>query len=81
MPHVKSNGTNIWYDVVGQGDPLVLIGGNSLVHRQWDFMLPLLRDHFQVILYDQRGAGLSDRPSSGISVEQWVDDLRYFLWQ
>ena len=79
MPHVKSNGTNIWYDVVGQGDPLVLIGGNSLVHRQWDFMLPLLRDHFQVILYDQRGAGLSDRPSSGISVEQWVDDLRIVL--
>lgn len=41
--------------------PLVLVGGGSLVHRQWDFLLPILKDHFRVILYDQRGAGLSDR--------------------
>lgn len=79
MPYVKSSGANIWYDVVGDGEPLVLIGGSSLVHRQWDFMLPILRDHFKVILYDQRGAGLSDRPASGITVEQWVDDLRAVL--
>lgn len=69
----------IWYDVVGDGEPLVLIGGSSLVHRQWDFMLPMLRDHFKVILYDQRGAGLSDRTPTGITVEQWVDDLKIVL--
>lgn len=79
MPHVKSNGAKIWYDVVGKGDPFVLVGGNSLVHRQWDFLLPILQDHFRVILYDQRGAGLSDRSPRGISVEQWVEDLRMVL--
>jgi len=80
MPYVTSNdGKKIWYDIVGNGEPLVLIGGSSLVHQQWDFMLPLLRDYFKLILYDQRGAGLSDRPSSGITVEQWVDDLRLML--
>jgi len=80
MPYVTSNdGKEIWYDVVGDGEPLVLIGGSSLVHRQWDFMLPILRDHFKVILYDQRGAGLSDRSPDGITVEQWVDDLGMVL--
>lgn len=79
MPHVKSNGAKIWYDVVGQGEPLVLIGGGSLVHRQWDFVLPILRDHFRVVLYDQRGAGFSDRAAVGISVEQWVDDLKVVI--
>ena len=80
MPHVTANdGKKIWYDVVGDGEPLVLIGGSSLVHRQWDFMLPILQDHFKVILYDQRGAGLSDRTPAGITVEQWVDDLKMIL--
>jgi len=75
----NSEGKRVWYDVVGDGDPLVLIGGSSLVHRQWDFMLPILQDHFKVILYDQRGAGLSDRTPVGITVEQWVDDLKMVL--
>ncbi len=73
------DGKRIWYDVVGAGDPLVLVGGSSLVHRQWDFLAPILKDQFKVILYDQRGAGLSDRPARGITVEQWVDDLKLIL--
>ena len=80
MPYItSSDGIKIWYDAVGQGDPLVLIGGSSLVSNQWEFMLPILKDHFRVILYDQRGAGRSDRPTSGITVEQWVDDLKLIL--
>ncbi len=75
----SSDGVNIWYDTVGEGDPLVLIGGSSLVSNQWEFMLPILKDHFKVILYDQRGAGRSDRPATGITVEQWADDLKLVL--
>jgi pimeloyl-ACP methyl ester carboxylesterase len=80
MAYITSNdGKGIWYNVVGDGEPLVLIGGSSLVHNQWDFMLPILQDHFKVILYDQRGAGLSDRSPEGITVEQWADDLKQIL--
>jgi len=80
MAYITSNdGKKIWYDSVGKGDPLVLIGGSSLVHRQWDFMVPILQDHFNIILYDQRGAGLSDRTPQGVSVQQWADDLRLIL--
>lgn len=75
----SEDGKRVWYDVVGSGEPLVLVGGSSLVHRQWDFLVPILKDQFKVILYDQRGAGLSDRPVSGITVEQWVDDLKIIL--
>jgi pimeloyl-ACP methyl ester carboxylesterase len=80
MPYMTADdGVKIWYDVEGKGEPLVLIGGSSLVHRQWDFMRPLLADAYRLILYDQRGAGLSDRGSKGVSVEQWTDDLRRIL--
>ncbi len=80
MPYItREDGPKIWYDVAGEGDPLVLIGGSSLVRRQWDFMVPFLQDRFKVILCDQRGAGLSDRPSAGITAEKWVDDLIMIL--
>lgn len=80
MPYItNSEGKKVWYDVVGDGEPLVLVGGSSNVHTQWDFMLPILRDYFKVILYDQRGAGLSDRTPDGISVEQWADDVKMVL--
>ena len=80
MPYLISRDSKkIWYTVVGNGQPLVLIGGSSIAHRQWDFMVPILQDHFKVILFDQRGAGLSDRSPIGISVEQWVDDLKLIL--
>jgi len=69
----------IWFDTVGTGDPLVLIGGSSIVHRQWDFMVPILKDNFKLILFDQRGAGLSDRSSDNISIDQWTDDLKMIL--
>jgi len=39
MPYIKSqdgDGIKIWYDVVGKGDPLVLIGGSSLISNQWE---------------------------------------------
>ncbi len=80
MPDLLTpDGFKIWYDVAGEGEPLVLIGGSSLVHNQWDFMAPLLRDRFKIVFYDQRGAGLSDRPATGISLENWVDDLKGIL--
>ena len=80
MPFViDGDGKKVWYDVQGNGYPLALIGGSSLVHRQWDFMVPILKDHFKVILFDQRGAGLSDRTPAGISLDRWVDDLKSIL--
>jgi pimeloyl-ACP methyl ester carboxylesterase len=80
MPYVMDGDRKkVWYDVQGNGYPLALIGGSSLVHRQWDFMVPILKDHFRVILFDQRGAGLSDRTPAGISLDGWVDDLKSIL--
>ena len=73
------DGKNIWYKTIGSGQPVVLIGGSSIAHRQWDFMVPILRDHYRLILFDQRGAGKSDRDPVGITAEQWVDDLKEIL--
>jgi pimeloyl-ACP methyl ester carboxylesterase len=80
MPVInRPDGVGVWYDTIGHGEPLVLVGGSGLASNQWEFMLPLLRDRYQLILFDQRGAGRSNRPTSGITVEQWADDLKAVL--
>jgi len=73
------DGKKIWYESIGKGPSVVLIGGSSIAHRQWDFMVPILRDHYRLIRYDQRGTGRSDRDPAGISAEQWVEDVRVML--
>ncbi|OGU03685.1 MAG: hypothetical protein A2W29_05215 [Gemmatimonadetes bacterium RBG_16_66_8] len=45
------------YEVVGQGDPVVLIHGFGLDRRAWDPQLPALTAQFRVIRYDLRGHG------------------------
>jgi hypothetical protein len=51
LPFLKER---VWYTRIGEGDPLVLIGGSSLVHNQWDFILSELTDSFQVVLYESK---------------------------
>lgn len=51
------------YELSGDGGPVVLLlheMGGSL--ESWDFVLPLLTPRCRVLRYDQRGAGLSEKP-------------------
>lgn len=77
MSKINDKGTEIWYEVTGSGDPLVLSGGFGLLHNQRDFVRELPAEHFQVIDWNYRGAGRSDRawPGGRFDQETWVDDL------
>jgi pimeloyl-ACP methyl ester carboxylesterase len=77
----RADGIKLWYEIKGKGDPLVLIGGFALLHNQFEFCEEmLLKAGFQLINWNQEGAGNSDwsmtRP---YTVEGWVDDLKCVL--
>jgi len=57
--YLPVDGTQIYYETAGQGEPLVLLHGNMLDSRMWDFNFLPLAQHFRVIRYDQRGYGKS----------------------
>jgi pimeloyl-ACP methyl ester carboxylesterase len=48
-----------YYEIRGEGDPLLLIPGLGCTSASWDPILPELARHFSVILFDNRGMGRS----------------------
>lgn len=80
MPMTRVDGANLWYDIQGKGDPLVLIGGFALVDDQFEFCNRYLAKHHTLIHWHYRGVGKSDwTMTEPYSVERWVDDLAAIL--
>ena len=51
--------SKLYYEVLGDGHPLVLIHGGYLDRRMWDGHFELFAKRFRVVRYDVRGHGLS----------------------
>src|SRR5205085_6168315 len=69
------NGVELWYDVQGEGEPVVQIHGAGFGHFNFAPATPALSKHFKVVDYDMRGYGQSDRPVQHYDMEVWADDL------
>ncbi|MGE0598028.1 MAG: adenylate/guanylate cyclase domain-containing protein [Dehalococcoidia bacterium] len=76
------DGVNIAFSTFGQGPPVVILPVLPLSHLQLEWQMPGMReflgaftnDH-QLIRYDARGLGLSDRDESDRSLDAHVMDL------
>jgi pimeloyl-ACP methyl ester carboxylesterase len=77
VPFVTVNAVRLHIQELGEGPPVVMIHGllvGSLASWYFTAAPALSRTH-RVILYDLRGHGMSDRPSSGYSVKEQTRDL------
>ncbi|MBT6441638.1 MAG: alpha/beta hydrolase [Alphaproteobacteria bacterium] len=79
MPKVQANGIDLYYELMGKGEPLALIGGSLFGRQNFGMVWEGLAKHFQLISYDQRGYGLSDRPLQAYDLDLWADDLAALL--
>lgn len=62
-----SDGTEFYYEVVGEGRPLVLLHAGIADSRMWDEQFATFAQHYRVVRYDLRGYGqtaLVDNPYS-----------------
>jgi 3-oxoadipate enol-lactonase len=75
MPFVQTNGIKLYYELHGNGEPLVLIPGIGYDGWMWHKMIPGLDDHFQVISIDNRGAGQSDKPAGPYTAQILAADI------
>ncbi|OLS23642.1 MAG: Proline iminopeptidase [Candidatus Heimdallarchaeota archaeon LC_2] len=75
MPFCNSNGINLYYEVKGKGEPLVLIAGITADITIWPpNFLDVLTEKYQVIIFDNRGVGKTDVPKELYSMDQFVED-------
>lgn len=76
--HLEINGTSLFYKTMGSGEPIVVLhGGPGFDHRQFlPYIWELAAQH-KVILFDQRGTGLSSGPvdATSISIDTFIADI------
>jgi len=79
MPITNANGVDLYYEIHGKGEPLLLIMGLGLNSKSWFRTLPVLSKHYKVIIFDNRGTGSSSKPNMPYSIGQMADDTRAVL--
>ncbi len=75
MSAARVNGVELYYELNGSGEPLVLVHGSWGDHHNWDGVVPPLAESFRVLAYDRRGHSASERPAGQGSVFEDADDL------
>lgn len=75
MPWSRSNGVNIFYEVAGEGPPLVLLHANPLDHTMWLYQIASFSRRYTVVAPDLRGYGRSDKPESAFGFANMANDI------
>ena len=75
MSHLTVGGRRLFHHRSGAGEPLLLIQGMSGTHLAWGepFAADLARD-FDIVAYDHRGIGRSDRVDELFSIVELAED-------
>lgn len=61
MPYANVNGVKLYYNIYGNGEPVILIHGVAITSRVWDYQKEELSKNFKMIVYDLRGSGKSQK--------------------
>ncbi len=81
MPHYKVNGIDLYCELAGSGEPLLLLHGLGSSSLDWDEQIGVYAEHFRVIAPDLRGFGRSSKPPGPYSIRLFGEDLIALLEQ
>lgn len=86
MPKVKVGDKvgdiEIYYEIHGEGEPLILIGGlsNDITdYTEKTNIVALLAKHYKVVAFDNRGVGRTDKPDIPYTLEMMTEDTAGLL--
>ena len=81
MPTITANGTTLYYELRGDGPPLLFISGGPGDAGFWPEVADALADEYTVVSYDRRGNSRSPRPENWTEapVDEQADDAAALL--
>ena len=79
MPHVQANNIEVYYEVQGEGEPLVLIPYLAADQACYAFQVADYAKRFTCYTVDLRGAGLTSKPEGTYTTELFADDVAAFM--
>lgn len=77
MPSIQVNGTELHYEIDGDGDgaeTVVMAHGLLMDLSMYEAQLPALRERYRVVRYDHRGQGDSATPRDGLDMDTLCED-------
>lgn len=78
--YAEVNGLNMYYEIYGQGYPLVLIhGGGSTIQSSFEKVIPLFAQNRKVIALELQAHGRTSDRNKDLSFEQDADDVAALL--
>jgi len=79
VPYVQANNIEVYYEVQGEGEPLVLIPYLAADQACYAFQVADYAKRFRCYTVDLRGAGLSGKPDGTYTTELFADDVAAFM--
>jgi 3-oxoadipate enol-lactonase len=70
---------NLYYEIHGRGDPLMMIQGWGIDITGWETIVEPLSKMFQVVVFDNRGTGRSEATPGDYTIHQLADDAAALL--
>ncbi|ELZ02148.1 alpha/beta fold hydrolase [Natrialba aegyptia] len=71
-----NDGVELYYETQGEGPPLVFVTAWSSTLRFFEKNIPDLAEDYQVVAFDHRGHGESERPGHGYRISRLAMDLK-----
>lgn len=80
--YLKLQDTNLYYEIYGEGEPLILLHGNSGSIKDFYQQIPVLSKQYKVIAIDTRGQGKSiDSSKKDFTYKIFADDVKALIDQ
>jgi pimeloyl-ACP methyl ester carboxylesterase len=74
LPFIKVNDHEIFYEIQGEGIPVLLLEGLGYSTWMWKYQLPDFSKHFTSVMPDNRGVGKSEKLTGPYSIEMFAKD-------
>jgi 3-oxoadipate enol-lactonase len=74
MPKLRANGIDLYYEVTGKGQPLIFIHGLGDSTQTWEKQVTFFSKSYEVVTFDVRGHGQSDKPAGPYSIALFTED-------